>query len=360
MTISPGLINMHEHLTLHRTWGPMWRQTELADPYLVIRGLRAALTVLKQGITTVRELAAPRHLNIFLKRAIQADMFPGPRVLAAGAPLSPTGGHAWPISTEADGPDGMRRAVRATIKAGADWIKLLSSNDPTPEPHNGEYSHPEFFRDEFAAAVEAAHMWGRKITAHAMGRTTIGWAIDAGVDSIEHGIYLDEELAVRMVERNVALIPTLSGYYENTLPQWQRGPGWEEACKRLVIPHHQDSARIAVDRGVQVGVGTDTIGDIVDELKMLVECGMTPAGALAAATLTNAKILGLDDRLGTVEPGKLADLVVVQGDPVLHIEDLRAVEWVFQSGAGRRPCDIVVPTRDETADWTSLSLLGNV
>lgn len=220
MTVLPGLINMHEHLTLRHTWGPNWRQTQLEDPFLVIRGVRAALAVLKHGITTIRDLAAPHGLNIHLKRAIAVDMFPGPRVLAAGAPISITGGHAWPISTEGDGPEGMRLAVRRTIKAGADWIKLIASNDPVSEEHDGQLSHPELSPEELAAAVQAGHLWGRKVTAHAMGRQAIGWAIDAGVDSIEHGIYLDGALAVRMVKARIALIPTLSGYYQGTRSIW--------------------------------------------------------------------------------------------------------------------------------------------
>src|SRR5437762_3397281 len=129
-------------------WGPKSKQWLLNDTYLTIRGIRSSLALVKQGFTTIRELAAQRHLNILLKRAIDAKMFPGPRVLAAGAPISVTGGHAWVVSTEADGPIGMRRAVRETIKVGADWIKLLSTYDPAPLGADGQYSHPEFAADE--------------------------------------------------------------------------------------------------------------------------------------------------------------------------------------------------------------------
>lgn len=356
MAVLPGLINMHEHLTMRRTWGPPWRQTELPDPYLVIRGVRAALAVLRQGITTVRELGAKHHLNIYLKRAIGAGLIPGPRVIAAGAPISITGGHAWKLSTEADGADGMRRAVRETIKAGADWIKLITSNDPIREAREGQHAHPEFSRGEFIAAVEAAHAWGRKITAHAMGRDTIAWAIEAGVDSVEHGIYLDETLAERMVRVDVALIPTLSGYYETTLDRWERGADWIARHKLLLEPH-KASTRIAIEAGVRIGVGTDTVGEIVEELELLVGCGLTRAQALCAATLTNARILGLDGQLGTVEAGKTADLVVVRGDPLGELGALRRVEWVVQDGIPLRPDEIVLPTSDETAEWTSLRLL---
>lgn len=357
-TVLPGLINMHEHLTMRRTWGPPWRQVDLADPYLVIRGVRGALAALRQGITTARELGAKHHLNLYLKRAIAAGLFPGPRIVATGAPISITGGHAWPLCTEADGPEGLRRAVRETIKEGADWIKLISSNDPVHEDHDAQHTHPEFSREELVAAAETAHLRGRRITAHAMGRTTLGWAIDARLDSIEHGVYLDHPLAERMREARIPLIPTLSGYYETILGRWGRGEDWVRRHEQLVEPH-KASARIAIDAGVVVGVGTDTVGDIVEELEMLVACGMSNAQVLSAATLTNARILGMDDRLGAVAPGFLADLVVVRGDPLTNVRVMREVEWVFRGGVGWRPSEIALQMEDETADWTSLALLGH-
>lgn len=355
-TIVAGLINMHEHLTMRRTWGPPHKQFELPEPYLVIRGVRGALASLRQGITTARELGAKSHMNVFLKRAIDFEVIPGPRVLAAGAPISVTGGHAWTLSTEADGAEGMRLAVRRTIKAGADWIKLISSNDPVHQEHEGEHTHPELNAEEFRVAVETAHNWGRKITAHAMGTRTIGWAIDAGIDSIEHGIYLDRPLAERMVREGVALIPTLSGYYETILDRWSRGPDWIARHKHLIEPHKW-SVRIAIESGVQIGVGTDTVGDIVEEMQMLVECGMSSAQALTAATLTNAQILGLERDIGTVEQGKRADLVVVRGDPLVDLGSMRRVDWVFKAGKGARPADIGVSSDDESAEWTSLRIV---
>jgi imidazolonepropionase-like amidohydrolase len=295
-------------------------------------------------------------MNVFLKTAIDFDMVPGPHVLPAGAPISVTGGHAWTLSTVADGIDGVRHAVRETIRAGADWIKLISSNDPVHREHDGEHTHPEFTAEELRTAVETAHDWGRKITAHAMGRRTLGWAIDAGIDSVEHGIYLDEQLATQMVKKNIALIPTVSGYYETVLARWSRGDDWIVRHNYLLEPH-QRSTKIAVQTGVQIGVGTDTLGDIVEEMEMLVACGMTNAQALTAATRTNARILGLDAQIGTIEPGKRADLVIVQGDPIADLSVMRQVGWVFKDGRGAKPLDINISTADETADWTSLRIV---
>jgi imidazolonepropionase-like amidohydrolase len=355
MTVLPGLINMHEHFTIRHTWGPTRQQHGLADPYLVIRAVRASLTVLKQGITTVRELGAKHHLNVYMKRAIAENQIPGPRVYAAGSPISITGGHAWRLSTEADGPEGMRRAVRETIKAGADWIKLIGSNDPIAEPRDGQHTHPEIGPDEYRAAADAAHLWGNRITAHAMGRDSIRWAIDGGVDSIEHGIYMDRDLAKRMVDADTALIPTLSGYQSTTTERWSRGEDWIRRHKALPEPH-KVSTRIAIEAGVRIAVGTDSVGDYVDELERLVECGMTPAQALTAATLSGAEILGKADQLGSVDVGKAADLVIVRGNPVDDLSVVRDVAFVVQGGIVKRPDEIVLSIDDESASWNSLSL----
>ena len=255
----------------------------------------------------------------------------------------------------ADGNDGVRHAVRETIRAGADWIKLISSNDPVHREHDGEHTHPEFSAEGAPTAVETAHHWGRKITAHAMGRRTLGWAIDAGIDSVEHGIYLDGQLATQMVKKNVALIPTLSGYYETARPlvARRRLDRATQLLARTTSAVHQDCR----PNWVQIGVGTDTLGDIVEEMEMLVACGMTNSQALTAVTRTNAQILGLDAQIGTIEPGKRADLVIVQGDPIADLSVMRHVSWVFKDGRGAKPSDINISTADETTDWTSLRIV---
>lgn len=356
-TVLPGLINLHEHLTMKRTWGPTWRQLDLADPYLIVRGVRGALAALRQGFTTVRELGAKNHLNVYLRRAIDAGLFPGPRVIPAGAPISITGGHAWKLSTEADGPEGMRRQVRETIKAGADWIKLITSNDPVHETYDGEHTHAEFQPEELTAAVTAAHAWKRRVTAHAMGREAIGWALDAGVDSIEHGVYLDDALAERMRSLAIALVPTMSGYHQSRLDRWSRGADWIARHEHLPEDHRR-STRLAIAAGVRIGVGTDTLGDFVEELTMLTTCGMTKNQVLSAATHVNASVLGLNAEIGAIRPGMRADLVVVRGDPLADLEALRSVAWVVRSGVLLRPDEIGMPVADEDSSWNSLGLLS--
>lgn len=356
-SIVPGFINVHEHLTMKRTWGPPSQQVDLDDRFLVVRGVRGSLSALRQGFTTVRELGAKNHLNLFLKRAIKGGMFPGPRVLAAGAPISITGGHVWKLSTEADGPDGMRRAVRATIKAGADWIKLIASNDPIHEEYAGEHTHPEMLPEEVASAVRTAHASKRRVTAHVMGSDAIASALDGGVDSVEHGVYLTEELAARMAITGTPLVPTLSGYHQSTLESWGRGPEWIARHEHLPAAH-TESTSIAIAAGVRIGVGTDTLGDFVEDLSMLIRCGMTSAQALAAATYENSKILALDNDIGLIRPGMLADMVVLRDDPLDDVNAVRSIEFVIQSGVARRPTDIGIPLDDENPAWNSLGLLG--
>lgn len=355
LVLLPGLINMHEHLTMKRTWGPTWDQMDLADPYLVIRAVRAAMRDVQSGVTTIRELGAKNHLNIFIKRAIAAKAIPGPRTFAAGAPITTTGGHAWKLSTEADGPGGIAVAVRQTIKAGADWIKLISSNDPVHEEHEGQHTHPELSREEFHAAVQTAHLARRRITSHTMGRESLGWAIEAGVDSIEHGIYLDEELATQMKTKGIALIPTLSGYYQTILEHWDRGADWIARHNHLLEPH-QTSARIAIDQGLRIGVGTDTVGDYVEELEMLVRCGMTTGQALHAATAVNADILGAGSTLGQIREGMRADCVALEKNPLESLGHLTSLRLVVQDGAVSHPQDLTLPTLDETSSWNTLTL----
>jgi imidazolonepropionase-like amidohydrolase len=355
--IVPGLINVHTHLLSQRTWGAGWRQSALSDPVMLVRGVRHAIRELKQGVTTVRDMGARNGLNVALKRLIQVQAVPGPRLFTSADAISVTGGYGAGGSNEANGPDGMRAAVRQRVAAGADVIKLFTSQDPIRKQRDGQYSRPEFTAEEVKAATEAAHDHGRRLAAHAMGRVSIQRAIDAGVDSIEHGIYLTPEQARRMADAQIALVLTLSTYKQNTDPRWDRGRDWEALMRKLVDPHHREATETALEAGVPIGVGTDSIGTIVEELQMLAEYGMRPGDALAAATAGNAKILGLDDQIGSIQEGLVADLVVLAADPLADFANLRRIEWVIQEGVRMRPNDIGLSAEDETAEWNTLSLL---
>lgn len=356
--VLPGLIDLHSHLTLRRTFGPVWGQARMPDAALVIRGVRAALAELRRGVTTVRELAAKNDLSLFLRKAVDIDAIPGPDIFPAGAPLSITGGHACALAREVDGPDDIRRAVRRLAKNGAAWVKMFASNDPLPVPVDGQHARPEFTAPELEFAVSEAHHMGLRVTAHAMGTRALEGCIDAGIDSIEHGVYLDARLAERMRAAQIALIPTVSGYVQTLSKQWDRGDEWVRRHEYLVAPHRR-AVEEALGAGVTIGVGSDTVGDYVEELQYLVDLGMTVGDVLRAATLGNAEILGLTDR-GILAPGKRGDAVIVGGDPVESLEHIRDVRWVAQRGRVRRPSEISMTTEDESAEWNTLPLALDV
>lgn len=354
-TILPGLINLHEHLTLKRTFGPVGRQLALPDEYLLIRGVRAALREIRAGITTVRELGARGRVSLALKHSIDAGAIPGPRVMVARL-LSATAGHSRDVSVIADGPEGLRQATRAAIGENMDWIKVIGTNDPVRVGLDGEYSYPEITAAELGACVDEAHRRCVRVAVHAMGTKALGEIIGCEPDTIEHGVYLNAALAGEMARRGIALVPTLSGYRQTMVPELGRGEDWAARHKLLVEPHERSFLQ-ALEAGVMMGVGTDTAGDYVEELQMMVGFGMSPQLALEAATRVNASILGLGDQIGTIESGKIADLLVVTGDPITDLEVLRSVRLVVQGGKARRPSEIDIFTGDETQEWNTLSIL---
>jgi imidazolonepropionase-like amidohydrolase len=190
-----------------------------------------------------------------------------------------------------------------------------------------------------------------------MGTRALGEIIRCNPDTIEHGMYINRTLAHEMVDRNIALVPTLSGYSQTMRPELGRGEDWAARHSLLTEPHRL-GFRAALDAGVTIGVGTDTAGIYVEELQMMVDLGMTTALVLQCATRVNAEILGFARQIGTVEPGKTADLVVVRGDPVSNLNALDDVELVVQDGIALRPSEIGLRTTDETSDWNTLTIPG--
>jgi imidazolonepropionase-like amidohydrolase len=345
-TILPGFIDLHSHLTFRRTVGSPWGLHLDPEGLSAIRAARNALTLLRQGVTTIRELGAPHDLNLVVRDAIRRGIMPGPRMVCAGTPISVTGGHATSIALTADGPEGFRALTRSLLSGGAEWIKVIASNDPLREPLDGEYSHPEIEQDELTAVVQTARRWGGKVAAHTMGSETIRMVASVGVDTIEHGVYLDEAGVAEMKRRNVALVPTLSGYLETTLEFWQRGEQWMANHKYLVQPH-KESFQLAVQEGVFIAFGTDSVGELVTELELMVDYGMAVEDSLQAATLNSARVLGLGASLGSVEVGKIADLCIVEGNPLEDLQDLRKVRYVMQAGRVWRPTGIRLPSGDD-------------
>ncbi|MDB5081372.1 MAG: amidohydrolase family protein [Chloroflexi bacterium] len=341
MTIMPGLIDCHVHLALP---GGSLGLTEafLTSPSLGLLGVVPnSKATLEAGVTTARDTGmAPAGV----RQAIERKMFPGPRLLVAISPLSQSGGHVdghLPSCVDrfagllpdvpsfvVDGPDEMRKRVREILRAGADWIKMCTTGgvlSPADDP-----SHTQFTIEEIAAAVYEAAAQGKKVCAHAQGTQGIKNALLAGVESIEHGIWLDDEAIEIMKSKKAYLVATLIAPL-SVLEAEERNPGsvppYGLQKAKHVIKDHYESFRKAVEGGVNIAMGTDAgvgpHGENARELDLMVQYGMTPMQSIVTSTLNAAKLLRLDKRLGTLETGKLGDVLVVDGDPLADIKVLQ-------------------------------------
>ncbi len=338
-TLMPGMIDCHVHL--YGRVGPLQERLLTPPSLSLFYGARNALRTLDAGITTVRDAGgSPAGFKV----AIERGLIPGPRMRIAVAMLSQTGGHGdstmpsgavtgvrggpeWPEHV-VDGPDEVRRAVRALLRAGADFIKLASTGgvlSPSDEP-----AHTAFTPEEIGIMVYEARAAGKTCMAHAQGAEGIRNAVEAGVESIEHGIYLDDALIEEMKRRRTFLVPTL------VAPMWvlrhaERAPGSVlpqsvRKTKEVMEAHTTNFARAAA-AGVRVAMGTDSgvghHGSNAEELERMVAAGLTPMQAIVATTKTASECVHMQRDIGTIEPGKLADLLIVDGDPLADIAVLR-------------------------------------
>ncbi len=343
-TILPGLIDCHAHIASN--WQDLSAasglRTSAAEAALF--GVANGMVYLRHGFTTVRDAGeGPGYPQIALKEAVAAGRVTGPRVVAAGIPISVTGGHgdgnvlatdqALPPATNiADTVDDVARAVRHDLKYGADWIKLMATGGV--EDPLSDFNVQELSEEQMAKAVELAHRARRRVMAHAEGTAGIKAAVRAGVDSIEHGTMLDEEGASLMERRGTWLVPTLYTFQhgvEMGLAAGQEPIMLEKG--KAILGFQQPAFDRARAHHLKIAFGLDDDPAFVDEeFAALVRGGLTPLAALQAATVRAAELLGLDDRLGTVEPGKLADLVAVDGDPQQSIAAMKKVVFVMKGG----------------------------
>ena len=337
VTLLPGLIDTHVHLVWSASAEPHELVARESRALTTLRCTQNAALHLRAGVTTVRDVGATDGLSVDVARAVELGVLSGPRVVAAGRVIAMTGGHAWFLGREADGVDEVRRAVREEMKAGATCIKFMASG--------GDYGHaeepgsPQLAVEEMRAGVEEAYKANRKVAANAYSVAAIRDALDAGVDSIEHGSFLDCETAERMRKEGRYLVPTMSVYAAMREKGPELGaPGYILRKTAEVVEASREAFRLALEVGVPVAAGTDCgapghpHGTLPEELRLMVEAGATPAQALSFGTGAAAELLGLGDELGTLEPGKKADLVAVAGDPLKDIEALRRVRLVLLGG----------------------------
>jgi imidazolonepropionase-like amidohydrolase len=327
----PGLFDCHTHVTLSNV--NLLGLLQAPFSYRFFQTVQNLAATLRVGITTVRDAAGA---DAGVKQAVADGLVPGPRLQISVTLLSQTGGHGdgwfrsgqvvsfWPTYPGmpdglVDGPEAMRRKVRELVRAGADVIKVATSGgvlSPTDDPR-----HAHFRDDELTALVAEAAAAGRWVMAHAQATDGIKAAVRAGVRSIEHGIYLDDEAIGLMLDRGAWLVPTLVAP-RGVLAAAEAGMAIPDAARRKAVEvaeAHADSFRRAVAAGVKVAMGTDSgvtpHGRNLAELELMAKGGMTPAQVLAATTSEAAELLGLSGELGTLEPGRRADVVVVDGDP---------------------------------------------
>lgn len=351
-TCLPGLIDMHVHLGSQTSPAAYSEGFRLNPEDYALRSVGYAETTLKAGFTTVRDLGGLQTLA--LRNAINEGRILGPRIFAAGKSIATTGGHAdprnginrelaeslgWPSPEEGvvAGPYEARRAVRQRYKEGSDVIKLTATGGVLSFAKSGD--NPQFMEDEIRAIVETARDYGYRVAAHAHGKEGMRRAVAAGVDSIEHGTYMDEDVFKLMREKGTWYVPTISagvfvsekareaGYYpEIVRPKAQR-------IGALI----QGTAGRAHAAGVRIAFGTDAgvfpHGDNAREFELMVEAGMPAGFALQSATKNAAELLGEWESLGSLEAGKFADVVAVRGNPIEDIALMREVPFVMKAGA---------------------------
>lgn len=329
-TLLPGIIDCHVHLCLDGGPNPVKGLNEQPDASLALNCAKHARATIESGVTTVRDLGGKNFINIALKYAIENRIVVGPRVISCGKMICMTGGHGWTFGArEADGVSEIRKAVREQLKAGADFIKLVATGgvltEGILEPGGSQLTY-----EELAAAVEEARKANRKTSSHALGNDGIKNSIRAGVNYIEHGVYLDDEAIDLLVGNKNILIPTLSP--PTKILETRKSIGIPDfVVKRMenVKDIHIKSLKKALKRQVKIAMGSDAgcpcnpHGDNLRELDELVKIGLSPMDAIISSTQVAAEVLGMAKNIGTIEPGKIADLIIIDGNPLEDISILR-------------------------------------
>lgn len=354
-TVLPGLMDMHTHLAYE--FGPRtyvetftWNAADYT-----LRGVDTAGRTLQAGFTTVRDLGDKDNVTVSLRNAINAGTIVGPRIFTAGKSIATTGGHADPTNGHrhalmgspgpadgvVNGTDSARQAVRQRYKDGADLIKITATGGVLSVAKSGQ--NPQFMADELEAIVKTAKDYGFTVAVHAHGKEGMERAIRAGVDSIEHGTYMDAETMDLMRRFNTWYVPTILAGEWVTEKSAVEGffPDVVRTKAATIGPLIQNTFAEAYKRGVKIAFGTDSgvsrHGDNGREFVLMVRAGMTPADAIRSATWNAAQLLGAEDELGSISPGKHADIIAVKGNPLEDISELQRVRFVMKGGDVFKP-----------------------
>jgi len=351
-TLLPGLIDAHVHLNLPGNGVTLETAVRETDGVLTATATLSAVRALQAGITTVRDLGGARGTIFDVRRAFELGHGHGARIVACGQPITITGGHTWYLGGEADGPEGLRRKVREMAKLGADYIKVMATGGGTL---NTMSWLPSYSREELAALADEAHRLGRTITAHCLCAEAIDWVVEAGFDGIEHaGFLVDKsgkqvfvpEIAERAARAGIPCTTTLAvgGFMLRALRAIERRTPEEHAALdrwEIMFDDNLSQFRKMREAGVTWVAGTDagwrytTIEGMPLELELMHQGGMPALEAIHAGTGRAAKVLGIADKVGTLRPGMIADVIAVPGNPIDDLSRLEDIRLVLQGGEVR-------------------------
>ena len=347
--IMPGLINAHTHITLWRSFGDITLARDVATETML--AVRNSLNCLRKGVTTVRDMGHKDHVHNEMKLCAERGVILAPRFRCANAIIEMSNGHASHFCTTVSTPQEMVSEIRRQVNAGTDFIKIVASHDDLY--HLDKLSYPWFSQKDLDLLVAASHELDAKVSAHANGVETIQRCLNAGMDCIEHGIGITAEQAAQMREQGTWLVPTLTGYMENGLPNWRRGDKWVARYHQFWELHEKTFPE-AVKAKVKIAAGTDTLGDLNEEIALMHRFGMTTHEALEAATINAARLMELDTQIGSLERGKLADFIVLRSDPLADLSALYNIDAISLDGRfiPTSAIDAVVPPCDMWAkNW---------